>query len=84
MLREQGFPAPGREAGEDEKFLTVLRALAAGGLQVGEFYSMFMFRVPAWQEQDELERRLVVLLDDWEQQTTPQGISAAAEALRAV
>ena len=80
MLREQGFPAPGREAGEDEKFLTVLRALAAGGLQVGE---LFMFRFLAWQEQDELKRRLVVLLNDWDQQTTPQGRSAAAEALRA-
>ena len=62
----------------------VLRALAAGGLQVGEFYVILIDHLPAWDKQDELDRRLGVLLDDWEQQTTPEGRSAAAEALRAV
>jgi hypothetical protein len=84
MLQEQGFPAPGPDAGKAEEFRTVLRALAAGGLQVGEFYVILMRHLPGWEEQDELDRRLAVLLDDWERQTTLEGRAAAAEALRAV
>jgi hypothetical protein len=35
MLREQGFPAAGPDAGEAEEFITVLRAVAAGGMETG-------------------------------------------------
>ncbi len=84
MLREQGFPAPGPDASEAEEFRVVLRALAAGGLDVGEFYVILIDHLPPWKEQDQLDRRLMVLLDEWELQTTPEGRSAAAEALRAV
>ncbi len=84
MLQQQGFPAPGPVAGEAEEFRAVLRALATGGLQAGEFFVVILNYLPAWEKQDELDRRLVVLLDDWTRQTTPQGRSAAAEALRAV
>jgi hypothetical protein len=45
---------------------------------------MSISRLPAWDKQDELDRRLMALLDDWERQTTPEGRSAAADALRAV
>lgn len=82
MLREQGFPVPGPDAGEAEELITALRAVAAGGLRVSEFYAFFMSRVPAWDQQDDLQRRLVVLLDDWEGETTPAGQSAAAAAVR--
>ena len=81
---EQGFAAPGPNADEAEEFCTVLRALAHGGLEVGEFYVVLMNHLPAWEKQDELDRRLVVLLDDRERQTTLQGRSATAEVLRAV
>jgi hypothetical protein len=84
MLREQGFPAPGPDASEAEEFTTVLRAVAAGGMQTAEFYSFFMRMVPAWEQQDELQRRLVVLLDEWEGETTPDGRSATAAVLRQV
>jgi hypothetical protein len=46
MLREQGFPAAGPDAGEAEEFTTVLRAVAAGGVQTGEFFTFFMRVVP--------------------------------------
>jgi hypothetical protein len=82
MLREQGFPAPGPGASEAEELITVLRAVAAGGLQVGEFFTFFISRVPAWEQQDELQRRLVVLLNDWGEETTPAGQLAAAAAVR--
>jgi len=82
MLQEQGFPGPDTSQGGE--FRAVLRALATGSLPVGEFYIILIDRLPAWDEQDELDRRLMALLDDWELQTTPGGRSAAAEALRAV
>jgi hypothetical protein len=43
MLREQGFPAAAPDAGESEAFATVLRAVAAGGMQAGEFFTFFMW-----------------------------------------
>jgi hypothetical protein len=84
MLQEQGFPAPGPDASQAREFRAVLRALAAGSLAMGEFHAILIDRLPAWDKQDELDRRLIALLDDWELQTTPEGRSAAAEALRAV
>lgn len=59
MLREQGFPAAGPGASEAEEFTTVLRAVATGGMQAGEFWIFFMGVVPAWDRQDELQRRLI-------------------------
>lgn len=84
MLQEQGFPAPSPDASQAEEFRAVLRALATGSLAVGESYAILLDHLPAWDKQDELDRSLMVLLDDWERQTTPEGRSAAAEALRAV
>jgi hypothetical protein len=84
MLREQGFPAAGPEACEAEEFITVLRAVAAGGMETGEFYAFFMRVVPAWQQQDDLQRSLVILLNDWLEATTPEGRSALAAAVRRV
>jgi hypothetical protein len=82
MLREQGFPAAGPDASDAAQFTTVLRAVAAGGMQAGEFFSVFIRLVPAWEEQDELQRRLVVLLNNWADETTPEGRAAVATALR--
>lgn len=84
MLQEQGVPAPGPDASQAGEFRAVLRALATGGLAVGEFYVILIDHLPTWDKQDELERRLMALLGDWELQTTPEGRSEAAEALRAI
>jgi len=84
MLDEQGFPAAGPDASDAEKFVTVLRAVGAGGLGVGEFFGVFMRQVPAWNQQDEFQRSLVLLLDEWAEETTPEGRSAAAAAVRKV
>jgi hypothetical protein len=84
MLREQGFPAAEPGAGDAEVFTILLRAVAAGGMQVGEFFSVFMKHVPAWKKQNKLQRSLVVLLNDWVDQTTPEGRAAVAATLRTV
>jgi len=83
MLDEQGFPA-GPDASDADEYATVLRAVGAGGLGVGEFFGVFMRRVPAWDQQDELQRSLVLVLDEWAQETTQEGRSAAAAAVRKV
>jgi hypothetical protein len=82
MLREQGFAVPGPGAGPAEEFAFVLRAVAVGWLPVSDFYAYFMWRVPAWEQQDEMQRRLVVLLNDWDGETTPEGMAAAAAVVR--
>jgi DNA-binding transcriptional LysR family regulator len=82
MLSEQGVPAAGSNASDAEQFATVLRAVGAGGLGIGEFYGFLMSRVPAWDRQDELQRCLLVLLDSWESETTPDGRAAVAAAVR--
>jgi hypothetical protein len=84
MLREQGFPAAVPDAGEAEEFTTVLLAVGAGGLQIGEFFIFFMRVIPAWQGQDELQHRLVVLLNAWVEETTAEGRSAIAADVRRV
>lgn len=84
MLREQGFPAAEPDAGEAEEFTTVLRAVGAGGMQIGEFFIFFMRVIPAWQQQDSLQRRLVVLLNDWAEETTTEGRSAIAADVRRI
>ena len=83
MLDEQGFPAPGPGESQDGEFRAVLRALAMGSLAVSEFWLILLDHLPAWDEQGELDRRLMALLENWEQQATPEARSAAAEALRA-
>jgi hypothetical protein len=77
MLEEQGFPAPGPDTSQAGKFRAVLRALATGSLPAGEFYVILLDRLPAWDKQDQLDRRLMALLDDWGLQTTPEGRSTA-------
>jgi hypothetical protein len=53
-------------------------------METGEFYAFFMRVVPAWQQQDNLQRSLVILLDDWLEATPPEGRSALAAAVRRV
>lgn len=84
MLREQGFPAAAPDVGEPGAFATVLRAVAAGGMPTSEFFSFFLRVVPAWEQQEELQRRLVVLLNEWSQEATPQERLALEAAVRSV
>ena len=49
---------------------------------MNEFFGYFMSRVPAWDQQDELQRRLVLLLNDWDGKMTPAEQKAAAGAVR--
>lgn len=82
MLREQGFPAPEPGASEAEEVRAVLRAVAGGALGICEFSGFFVRQVPAWEQQEERQRRLVALLHDWDWARTPEARSATAAAVR--
>lgn len=72
MLREQGVAPPPAPSGEDPACTTALWAVGCGGLSVGEFSAVFYEYLPAWDDQDEVQRKIVVLLHDWEQETNPE------------
>jgi hypothetical protein len=69
MLREQGVAPPSPPSGEDPAYTTSLWAVGYGGLSVGEFSAVFYGYLPTWDDQDEVQRKIVVLLDEWEQES---------------
>jgi hypothetical protein len=75
-------PSTGSDSRAAAQFTAVLGAVASGTMPMNEFYGYFMSRVPAWDQQDDLQRRLVLLLDHWDGETTPAGQSMAAGAVR--
>ena len=83
MLAEQGLPTAERDAPEPERQAVVLRAVGAGGLTVGEFFGHFMSTVPAWDDQSEQQKALVLALNDWVDATTPEERARTAEGVRA-
>jgi hypothetical protein len=83
MLVEQGTATAEPDAPESERLAVVLRAVAAGGLGVGEFFGFFMSSVPAWDDQSELQRALVLALNDWADAATPEEKMSSAGIVRA-
>lgn len=72
MLAEQGVPVPPERPTDDERFAYLLQAFALGVVGVPDFYGEFYVRLPAWDEQSPMQRQVVVLLDDWEQEQDEQ------------
>ena len=56
--------ASGRDGNTRVVFRRLLRTTAT--LAVGEFHAILIDRLPPWDQQDELDRRLMALLSDWE------------------
>ena len=83
MLAEQGIPTVERDAPEPERQAIILRAVAAGELDIGEFFGYFMSRVPAWDDQSEQQQALVVALVNWTDATTPEERARTADNVRA-
>lgn len=75
MLREQGVDLP--DAGFDP-YEALLRAFGFWNLPVSELEGPFYVRLPAWDEQDELQRELVLLLDQRDGASQP-AVRAAIE-----
>jgi hypothetical protein len=66
MLAEQGFELPELVDTEEGQYEIALCVFGRGGMGVGEFSQWFYPRVPAWEQQSETDRAVVLLLDEWE------------------
>jgi hypothetical protein len=82
MLREQGVEPPPPSPGEEPAYTTALWAVGEGGLSIGEFSVVFYKYLPAWTEQDDDQRKIVVLLHEWESETDPETRRPITDALR--
>ena len=82
MLREQGVAPPPTLPGADPAYTTALWAVCCGGLTVGEFSAVFYNYLPAWDDQDEVQRRIVVLLHEWDQESDPEEAHRSRQRIR--
>jgi hypothetical protein len=79
MVNSLGFNVPEAED-EPTVWPIILRAL---GLHLNDFYGPFLNRLPAWDEQDALDRSLNLLLDELDQAADPQAREAVVARTRA-
>ena len=82
MLAEHGIdlPSPVDEAAAYE---LLLRAFGFWDLPVADLYVPFLNRVPAWEDQDELDRTLFLLFEELDHATTTAVKPAVVERMRA-
>lgn len=84
MLREQGVTPPAPPAGEDAAYMTALWAVGLGGISVGEFSVVFYDFLPAWNDQSEVQRRLVRLLHEWDLESDAEARQSIAATIRQI
>ena len=82
MLAEHGIDLP-TPTDQEAQYRLLLRAFAFWDLPLGDFYSPFLHRLPAWDQQDDLERALIVLFDDLGHATDPRQKHEVEERMRA-
>ncbi len=70
MLAEHGIDVP-TPVDEEDEYNVLLRAFGFWDLPMGDFYSPFLHRLPAWEEQEDLERALLRLFDDLDHASDP-------------
>jgi hypothetical protein len=82
MLESLGAAVPQVED-ETTAWPIVLRAFGFCDLPLGDFYGPFLRRLPAWDEQDDFERSLNLLLDELDHAGNPQAREAVVALMRA-
>lgn len=82
MLESLGTEVP-QDEDEATAWPIVLRAFGFCDLPLGDFYGPFLTRLPAWDEQNGLERALNQLLDELDHAGDPHARGAAVAQLRA-
>lgn len=82
MLAEHGIDLPTPQD-EEAEYQLLLRAFGFWDLPLRDFYSPFLHRLPAWDEQGDLERALIALFDDLDHATEPAHKLAVEERMRA-
>ena len=82
MLAEHGIDVP-TPAHEEDEYNLLLRAFAFWDLPMSDFYSPFLHRLPGWDEQDELARALIRLLEDLDHASDPADKREVERRMRA-
>jgi hypothetical protein len=82
MLREQGTAPPSPPPDGDAAYATALWAVGLGGLSIGEFSGVFYDYLPARDEQDYVQRKIAVLLHEWETESDPEARRPTADTIR--
>jgi hypothetical protein len=82
MLAEHGIelPVPGDHAAY---YLLLLRAFGFWDLPVADLYVPFLNRIPPWEEQDDLDRKLMLLFEELDHTTSTAMKAAVVERMRA-
>ena len=81
MLAEHGIDLP-VPVDEDAAYELLLRAFGFWDLPVADLYVPFLNRVPAWEEQDELDRTLFLLFEELDHTTDTALKPAVVERMR--
>lgn len=84
MLREQGAAPPAPPQGTEPAYTTALWAVGFGGLSVGEFSAVFYKHLPAWDHQDEVQRKIVILLSEWDMESDLEEPRPITEEIRRI
>ncbi len=82
MLAEHGvdLPAPENEEAAHE---LLLRAFAFWDLPLADLYVPFLNRIPAWEDQSDLDRTLLLMFEELDHTTNNALKLAMAERMRA-
>jgi hypothetical protein len=82
MLSGLGFPIP-LVPDDEQAWPFILRAFGFWNLPLSDFYMPFLSRLPGWEEQDPLERSLILLLDELDHENSPPAREAVVARMRA-
>jgi hypothetical protein len=82
MLAEYEIDLPVVED-DAARFRVLLQAFGFWDLPLADFYSPFLHQLPSSNEQDPLERTLVLLLDDLDHATDPAKKAEVVQSMRA-
>jgi hypothetical protein len=82
MLAEHGIRVP-VPAGEDDQYRLLLTAFGYWNLPFHSFEGPFYVRIPAWDDQEALDRTLVLLLDRRDHETSPDARLSVEGEMRA-
>jgi hypothetical protein len=82
MLAEHGIRVP-VPTDEDDEYRLLLTAFGYWNLPLHFFEGPFYVRIPAWEDQEPLDRTLVTLLDRRDHETSPDARHSIEDEMRA-
>ena len=82
MLHEHGVPVTEPGASDAQRFRAAVRAFGVGAIGLGEFCAVVYQMLPPWNEQDNIQRSLNLLLLELDQATTSEDQDEIIQRIR--